>query len=63
MRGRGTPVGSWYPVGNVVLYFGEAPGSGALKYSPAFVGVFQIQCLLLILLYPLPARVNSCGCF
>lgn len=48
---------------HVVFCFGEPLSSGALKYSPAFAGVFQIQCLLWILLYSLPTRVNSCGCF
>ena len=57
MRGNGDFGGSWYPIGNVVFCFGEALSSGALKYSPGFVGVFRIQCLLLIVLYSLLARI------
>lgn len=45
------------------LCLGEALGFGAQKSSSAFAGVLQIQHLLFILFYALPARVNSGGCF
>ena len=34
-----------HPVGNIVLFWGENLSSGAQKYSPAFAGVLQMQCL------------------